>query len=268
MNRDNNILNQPNWRKEIMEEIRANIDSNQNKEAMDALYRDINAASHKEVGEDMLDLLIDQVQKGVDIAQKFPELYQILLEDQELQQEFVDILELLEVDSDALPEFSKPEKSELSFLKTASSFPKIQFSSLSQWMIELRQELSVLQSLFSPAELGTTHRSAMPDSQWVSLLRKEIALEGATVDVGLDAVVSDQQEEALELLLKAVVMSEEDDELIPINLAAEITWGEYRQECFLGDKNRIKFPLVRFEQILDEKKEQVAADLNLVLRSD
>ena len=268
MNRDNNILNQPNWLKETMEEIRANINSKQNQAAMEALYRDITAASHEESGVEMLDLLVDQAQRGVDIAKKFPELYQILLEDQDLQQEFVDILELLETGSDALPEVSNPEKTELSFLKKASSFPKIQFSSLSQWMIELRQELSVLRSLFSPAELGTAHRSAMPDSQWVSLLRKEIALEGAIVDVGLDAAVSDQQEEALELLLKAVVMSEEDDELIPINLTAEITWGQYRQECLLGDKNRIKFPLVRFDQILDEKKEQVAADLNLVLRSD
>ncbi len=90
--------------------------------------RQLNAASRSGTLEDeeMLSLIIEAVNQGIDISKRYPTFYQKLLNHSDLRQAFLDVLDSLEEEEQDLRiPWAEGTDTDLSFLSEQSSQPVI-----------------------------------------------------------------------------------------------------------------------------------------------
>ena len=268
MNNDTHLSHHSNEDEGNIGSIRQQIhDSPALQQAADRLIRDLVQKTYFEEEEEMLSLIIDQVQKGADLAERFPSFHQALTNNPALLTAFLDILELVDVDPTTLDGFVPPSKNALAFLQESRASSSIEVHSPSNWKIELKQTLENLQKVFSPAELAYRDLLSIFESKWFTLLREEIKFDHSNLEVVLDATISDKKEDSLEVLLHVIAYPLTEDITDPEAVSASLSWGKYHHASKLVLDSHHHFPLIAFEKILDSAFKNITADLTLIIQT-
>ncbi len=219
----------------------------------------------EEGDEDMLSLVVHEVLAGVDIAERYPTLYEKMLANPRMYQAFLDALDTLETDSsEALSPLPQPASRDLPFLnKSTVRPPKIDQSERGDWRITwqlLKDQLRHL--LFPSPELVYRRTTPLLEDESIILLHDEIEVASRSLEVMLEAIRPVEQPEILRL---QVVVAVGDDRLP--GMQVRLSWGQYSKTAVLDTYGRAHFPALPLENILDKSSQLESGDLQLVLES-
>jgi hypothetical protein len=144
-----------------------------------------------EIGEEMLSIVVNDALNGVDIAKRYPNFFNKLLQDEEMQESFIDAIETVERGQE-LPSSSAVN---IDFLSALSLRPSLEVISRENWKVQWKRTIAQLQAIFSPAELAYRSDPSLYDDPWFTLLRDEFEVEGEAVSVHIRVKHRFQQEE-------------------------------------------------------------------------
>jgi hypothetical protein len=230
------------------------------------VYRQSNLEMEGE--RNMLSVILNDIFAGVDIAKRYPSFYEMLLRDATLQQNFVDVLEIMEKDKKGeLVELPAKTKIDLSFLLTTPQRPLIFDLGNNSWKVQWHRTIKQLQSVFFPPELSVAYRSgsSIVEEAWFTLFRGDVGLHGKNYSLQLECEVSEDVEDALAAYLHLAVTFETEKRSLFDPLYATLLWGSYKETLIITDQGRARFPDIPLVAALDEQKENVVADLNLTI---
>ncbi len=234
-------------------------------QAADALLRDIARTMGSLKGDEMLSAMIDQVRQGADLEKDFPAFHQLLESESELKRAFEELLAQFEADDPPLPGFVPPTQADLGFLRHSQQVEPAAGRSVTEWRIILQRGLEELQQLFSPPSLAYRDALSGLEERWFTLLRDEVSIDEARLAIVLDASISEQTAESLELLLQIAVISIDPDTELPGELSAGLSWGGYQHTLPVRVNRQNKLPAAAFSQVLTPNYESIAAGLTLTL---
>ena len=220
--------------------------------------------------EAMLDLIISDVQRGVDIEKKYPDFYEKILKNPQLYQLFLDVLDILEKEKkDELvePSIEFPIIQFMSSLKSAPSKPVEVHPSSGTVIIKWTYESNQLNNYFKSLRLMNSRAGFdYPKDKKVPILRSEINIEGRELYVTLDIIrpVKDRSQFQLHL---GMILSDFEDEVACAELScqATINWGAYKAVAHIDEKCQALFPPFPVNIIYDENEEAFIAALDLQL---
>lgn len=214
-----------------------------------------------EIGEEMLSIVVNDALNGVDIAKRYPSIFNKMLQDEEMRESFIDAIETVEK-GQKLP--TSPAVN-IDFLSTLSLRPSLEIINKENWKVQWRRTIEQLQAIFSPAELAYRSDPSLYDDPWFTLLRDEFEVEGEAVSVVLDGTISEKDDDSIEVILKvALIDLATEEEIIP-NLRGVLHWGEYQGETKVSAGRGGVFPPLTISTILDSSRENVIAELQLDL---
>ncbi len=180
---------------------------------------------------------------------------------------FQELIELLKQESSEPDGFTPKKKPALRFLARPPQVPTDNLSPAHGWKVELRQTVETLQNVFTPLSLAYRDPLAAMDNLWYPILREEVTSEVSTLEIALDASISEELAESLELLLQVIAIESLNENRPSELLSATLSWGNYHQSVPLNLNGQTHFPPAEFAQILDENFEQIAADLTLIIQA-
>ena len=233
-------------------------------EATKALLADLSFAQDEEMEEDaMLELIVQDVLRGVDVPRKHPQIYRRLLGNSQLRQTFLEMLTALMPDRDEeIPPMPKPD---LSFLSTAVSTQAIVHNLKSGWQATWKLLGDHLTNCFPPSQT-LAYRSAYDDlleEQNIILLEDEFSVDGLQLNVLLEANLEAEQPDTPTLSLSVAAVSGQQ---LP-SLQAGLLWGRYEATAVLDRYGMARFPRLAIASVLDETRQVIQADLQLILES-
>lgn len=229
-----------------------------------ALFADLSVSVDEMMGDDgMLELVVQDALRGVDIPHKYPQVYRRLLSNSSLRQTFLDLLTALEPN----PEQQIPPmpKADLSFLQTAVSLqPTIQ-TSPSGWQVTWQLFSDYLNSCL-PTSSSLVYRSTYDDlleDQTIVLLEDVFSVDGLELNILLEAKLDADYPPTPTLSLSVAAFSGQP--LPP--LQAGLTWGEYQATAILNRFGLALFPSLAVDTVFDETRQVISDDLQLILES-
>lgn len=215
----------------------------------------------------MLSLVVNDVLKGVDIAQQYPEFYKKLLANVELRQAFLDTLELLEMErTDTLQPLPQEASRDLAFLHNTADSPTIKGNTWHNLRLVWHKMVADLQELLASPQTTPAFRDgdSLLADPWLPLLHSELHVEDARLRVSLEATWPVEQPDVLKVLLSAAV-SDSDVDLS--SLRASLQWGAYHESADLSPHGLATFPPLPRHLIFDEESQAITADLRLTLNA-
>lgn len=251
---------------------------------IDQLLQDVAQSSDPfkpyESGEAMLDLIVSDALKGVDIRQQYPHFYQQLAENTELLEALEDALAILadETSVGPAPEpIWQPAYKHLTFLqKPEPQQPAVTYLSPTRWLINWQTTAAQLQQLFAPP---ATHAYRFASSYLadpaINLIQHDIVIEGRELNVLLQATSPRSvaptpvgtTADAVNLDLWVFVMTT-DPETAPMALTANLRWGTYAAVKPVQLNDQTPFPPVPRTAIMTRDGQTIQADLQLEIASE
>lgn len=219
--------------------------------------------------EEMLSLIIEETNNGVDIAQRYPNFYKKLLGRPDLMQAFLNVLESMEDDEESKPiPWAKAGYAKPDFL-TASSSKPVMARLGDQWRIGWQRTVEQLQSVFSLSELAYRSDPDVVEDSWFVLLRDEVEIDGLLYAVTLECTFAGEDTEALVPFLNMAVTVGIDAGIkqpqFPIRTSLQ--WGSYKETLQITEEGRTRFPNISLPVLFDKENEHVTAELNLTIES-
>ena len=211
----------------------------------------------------MLELVVQDALRGVDVPRKYPQVYRRLLSNSELRQTFLELLTALEPNQELqLPLMPRPD---LSFLDTAvSPQPTLHFST-SGWQAVWQLLSNQLNNCF-PAPTTLAYRSAyddMLDEQPVILLEDLFSIDELQLNILLEANLNVDYPDTPTLSLSVAAF---DGQPLP-PLQAELAWGSYQATAVLDPYGVAFFPSLTIASVMDKAGQAISDDLQLVFTS-
>ena len=239
------------------------IDASTWPQTADTLFVDL-AISVDEMGDDaMLELVVQDALRGVDIPRKYPHVYRRLLSNSNLRQTFLDLLTALEPNQEqSIPPMPKTD---LSFLTTAASPQATVHTSKSGWRASWQLFSNHLTSCF-PAPQTLVYRSAYDDlleEKNVILLENEFSVNELQLNILLEANLEAEHPDTPTLSLSVAALSGQQ---LPA-LQAILTWGSYQAMAVLDRYGMAHFPRLELASVFDKTGQAIRDDLQLVLES-
>ena len=222
-------------------------------------------------GEDVLSLLVHEAQIGTEIDKRFPGGYKLLLQNEELRKAFLQILELqVKDDQGGLTPLPAPASVNLKFLEEMRPSTQIEIIMKHTWKISWGKTIEQLRMVFMPPATGEVYRS-IPDlveDPVIILLRDEFKIEDVSLAIVLEGTITEIDPDVLAVAISVAVSDMETHEDIEdMQISALLVWGSYQNEVRISDQGRGEFSPIPFEAFLDEKKENIAANLALTLNT-
>ncbi len=242
-----------------------------NHSALKKLLDDLSRLNNKAIrtsirDQEMLSFLLDEANKGIDISERYPTLYQKLLIDPYLRRAFLDILEAIDdEDENSLNMILAAKKKDLNFLKKTRAKRLIE-ELHGKWKISWQRTVSELQSVFSPSELVYRSEHSLLIDPWFILLRDEVEIEKTLFTVLLECTLAKDDNQALSPLLNIAVSVRDADNGIQFPVKITIQWGMYKEFIHVEQEGSTKFPNIPFRSIFEEDN-KINADLALTIES-
>lgn len=214
-----------------------------------------------EIGYEMLSIMVNEALRGTDITKHYPSFYKQLLQNSELMQAFIDAFHTV-VKEEALPE-DLPEN--IDFLLDLFPKPSLEVVKKDSWRVQWKRTIDQLQETFSPKEFSYRFDPSISEDPWFILLRDELEVEGVVVRVTLVGALSEEVSNSFEITLNVTATDLTTQEEIYPKLQSTLRWGKYMGETQISEKGRGEFPPLQISTILDKKKENIIADLQLDL---
>lgn len=232
-------------------------------EAANALFADLSFAKDEMEEDAMLELIVQDALRGVDVPRKYPHIYRRLLGNSNLRQTFLEMLSALMPDQDEeMPPMPKPD---LSFLTTAVSPQAIIRTIQSGWQATWQLLSDHLTNCF-PEPQTLAYRSAYDDlleEQNVILLDDEFSVNELQLNIVLEANLDVEHPDMPTLSLSMAALSGQQ---LPA-LQAMLIWGKYEATAVLDRYGMALFPRLEIASVLDETRQVIQDDLQLVLES-
>lgn len=217
---------------------------------------------------EMLSLMVNEAENGVDISERYPHFYKELLDNPDLREAFLDSLESLEKskkDEPALLPSSR--ENNLDFLKESLPHASVKKLGKKSWRLTWQRSVEQLQTLFSPPELAYRSDPSLYDDPWITILRDEFEIEGASLTVLLECSLSPESNISLACALNIAANSENAAERLQTKVQALLRWGEYDQSLPLNAQGRFRFPDIPFDSVLDKAHQNIRSSLELTLET-
>ena len=220
----------------------------------------------------MLDFLVSEAFKGVDITRRYPKLYRQMLADPDLQEAFLDALEMLE---DERAGRLLPVPAERGTVPAeppghAILFPIIEQLAAGAWRAVWQCTCDQVQAIFFPPEPGMAFRreDSLMEDIWLPLIRGQAQIGGTEVNVLLAATQEIEFPNTLQPKASiAFNPNPAPGDQPPPALHASLQWGDYRATVPVDDLGQAVFPAVPLSDILDETGKHVTAGLDLTLEN-
>ncbi len=215
--------------------------------------------------EEMLPLIIEEANKGIDISKRYPNFYKKLLNHPDLMRAFLNVLESMEDEEENQPiPWTTSSAVKLDFL--VGSFSKPIFVRLGDaWKIGWQRTIEQLQAVFSASELAYRSDPSATEDLWFILLRDEVDLDGILYTVALECTFSDEQQHALAPFLNVAVTVGAVAKRPPFPIQISLQWGTYMATIQIDEEERAKFPDIPLPAVFDKEYENVNAELNLTI---
>jgi len=229
--------------------------------------RQLNAASGSGTLEDeeMLSLIIEAVNQGIDISKRYPTFYQKLLNHSDLRQAFLDVVESIDEEGQDFPvAWTEGTDIDLNFLTEQSSQPVIARLQ-NHWMIRWQRTIDFLQAKFSPFQPAYRVDLTLSEDLWLILLREEIEIQDLLYTIVLECTFSEENEETLSPFLNVAVTIGGPTKQSPFPIQASLEWGTYKETLRINEEGRARFPDIPFQTIFDEEQKSITAELHLTL---
>ncbi len=231
---------------------------------LDLVGSPVPAMDISEVDEEMLSLVVDDALKGVDIQKQYPQYFQRLLKEPALRDAFLEVMDLAQ-DEDPSPFRETTSLEKMPFIPVPPPRPVIQRSPAG-WRATWNQSIAQLNAIFLSSGAEAVFRGAVDlEDPWFILLRDQVDLDGAQLQVFLEAAQEGEKPDELQLALAVVVNTQPLDQWPP--LLASLHWGNYAETVSISSDGRAAFPAASFHQILNETGASFLADLALTLES-
>jgi hypothetical protein len=215
--------------------------------------------------EEMLSLIVEEANKGIDISSRYPTFYKKLLNHPDLLQAFLDVLDSIEDEEQNQPiPWADSTAVKLDFLAGSVTQPIIEWLG-DIWKIHWRRTIDQLQAVFSHSELAYRSDPGASDDLWFILLRDEIALDGSLYSIALECTFSDEQQHALTPFLNVAVTVGSVTKRPAFPIRISLQWGTYMAAIQIGEEGRVKFPNIPLPAMFDKEYENVNAELNLTI---
>lgn len=235
-------------------------------ELLNALSLSDSAVPFPTGDEDMLTLMIDAVQSGIDIRKQYPDFYRKLLTQSDLREHFLDLLEAIDLAAADALEAVPSQPNLLAAFWQRVMHPHIEQFWDNQWRVTLSRTCAQLQQLF---EVQVTSDSAFVyrnpdlflDDVYLDLVHDEIVVNDEKLNVFLQAKQPFIDANNLELDLWVYVVAGGE---LP-ELTANLRWGSYDQRLPLPKNGRLHFPTLPLAAVFDAETEQVTAELHFML---
>lgn len=217
----------------------------------------------------MLSLIVSDAAHGVNIAQRYPEFFQRMMEDWDLYQQFLDSLDLLlRSQLQVLEPLPMAPSRDLSFLRQRPQH-KLTYTTTEsgQWGVTIQQTEMQLKNMFFPPRSAAATRFTFPivldEDQWFTFFRQKIEQQENSWTLWLEGTPATDAPGTLQLALMLVPADDQMDSWP--RLAATLTWGHYQEKTIIERPGRINFSPVPLHQLIDIEGQQVTASLNLTL---
>lgn len=228
-----------------------------------ALFADLSVSVGELEDDAMLELIVQDALRGVDIPRKYPHVYRRLLSNNSLRQTFLDLLTALE--SNQAQQVPPMPKADLSFLQTAVSLQPTVHTSPSGWQATWQLFSDYLNNCL-PGPSSLAYRSMYDDlleDQTIVLLEDVFSVDGLELNMLLEAKLDADYPNTPTLSLSVAAFSGQP--LPP--LQAGLTWGKYQATAVLNRFGIALFPSLTVDTILDETRQVIGDDLQLILES-
>lgn len=213
---------------------------------------------------EFLSLFIEDARHGVDVSRRYPGFYQILMVDPELRQAFLDILELMDEDTNqTLASLPLPGRANLGFLlkDQPATFQSMEKNWKIHWM-RTRQEL---QAIFFPPSLAYRHGTDFLSDEEFVIFQDDFGIGDFQYSVSIVCALAEDMEDVLTTCMIVGIAPEGYSSHVPLRTV--LAWGEYRESVLLGRQGRILLPPIPLTKILDENLETIVSDLELTIEA-
>jgi hypothetical protein len=215
---------------------------------------------------EMLSLIIDEAIKGVDISSRYPEYYQMLLDNDVLRQAFLDAMNILDPAIQPAQELNIDPGSLVDFLTNKAVQLYVEQTHGDKWRITLKQTIEQLKQIFSPPDLAYRSDPASLEDTWFTLLRGEVEVSGNNYAVLLECSLAEEPEEALALTLNIAVTIGAPQNL-DFPLVSTLQWGDYQETIQVPEEGRKNFPNIPLSSIYDDQRIEIREDITLFIET-
>jgi hypothetical protein len=216
---------------------------------------------------EMLSLMVNEAEAGVDISRRYPTFYKDLLTNPDLREAFLDSLEISQARKEDRSVSTASFERSLELLRSTSPTVEIKRLQNNGWRVEWQRTIEQLQPIFSPRELAYRSDPSLSDDPWITIFRDEFAIEGASHTVLLECTLSQASDQSLGCILNIALNSSDSPETLPGNLMAALEWGTYQRILSINPSGRFPFPDIPFDSIFDKRHQRVRSDLHLIIQT-
>jgi hypothetical protein len=204
-------------------------------------------------GSDDLSIMLDESLRGVDIRRVYPEFYEKLRKDNELQQRFINGINTLRSDTEIINKQADPF---LTYFEELNQSAKT-------LCVNLQLSIQQLQSVFFPRQ-DLVYRGASDQQPHYLLINEEIELLPVTYSLLVEGKLSDEPNKlTLEVDLAISDAIEPDFTALPVDI--EVAWGNYSQHLTLNNEGVVDLTDVPFSAFLNADLTQVTAAMEISL---
>jgi hypothetical protein len=225
----------------------------------DLLQFGLSTNNGDDAANEILDLMVDQVIKGIDIRQRFPAFYQKLLHDKIIRQQFIDLIAMNSTPGSSTHDpYLLNSKLEFSFLIENQTH-------VSGWPLFFSQTQSQLMNVFFPTQVVYRSAENLEGVLVYSLLRKDFVLDGSIYTVLINGTLAENDEA---LITNLSLASSNDSVISAFPVQASLRWGNYAAEITLCEAGKYPFPSIPLSKIFNDDLTQIKGDLYLTLSSN
>jgi len=229
------------------------------------LDSDIKALSESKGDEEMLSLIVEEANKGIDISRRYPTFYKKLLNYPDLMQAFIDVLESFDDEDENLPiPWNMEASTKLDFLSDGIPKPVIEMFG-NNWKINWQRTINQLQTILSPSEFAYRLDYTISEDPWFVLLRDEVEIDGSLYAIALECAFSGEDKEAFTPFLDIAVTVGGTARRSRFPIQSSLQWGTYKETIQIQAEGRAKFPNISLATMFDKEYENVNAELSLII---
>ena len=212
--------------------------------------------------EEMLSLVLDDFEKGVDIRSRYPSFYEHLLDNPDLRDILLDILELLVDPGTVAPETMIDRLPNLDFLGLKSPQAVIEIRATG-WQAVWRLTARTLTELFSPEPEALLRSGELLEDPWIVLIRNEIEVPTGSLLVNLEVTQNIHQPDILIAMIS--LFNRDSDAIPPPPVEASLVWKDYHQTVTLSAAGPDRFPDVSLQDVYDSVSGSFSGDMIFTL---
>jgi len=131
------------------------------------------------------------------------------------------------------------------------------------WQAGLRRSAAQLQQVFFPRRPAYRSEPDLFEASPLVLVREPLEIGGRACEISLVGRPAPRNDQAYSLSLTAAVDEPGGDPLLPVRVVLE--WGTYHASVLLRAEGRVDFPDIPLAHILDDRRQNVRAGLDLRL---